>query len=59
MPFIPVSVVRHESVSHGSRTVCLSRGAECVVVRMCGCACVVVCVFGLDNNNMPALLAFL
>ena len=37
-----MSGVRRESVSHASQTVCLSRGAECVVVRMCGCACVVV-----------------
>ena len=43
--FIPVSVARRESVSHASRTVCLSRGAECVVVRTCGCACVVVHVW--------------
>ena len=43
--FIPVSVVRRESVGHGSRTVCLSRGAECVVVSMCGCACVVAYVW--------------
>ena len=31
--------------SHASRTVCLSRGAECVVVSMCGCACVVAYVW--------------
>ena len=42
---IPVSVVRRESVSRASRTVCLSRGADCVVVSMCGCACVVVYVW--------------
>ena len=34
-----------ESVSHASRTVCLSRGAECVVLSMCGCACVVAYVW--------------
>ena len=38
---IPLSVVRRESVGHASRTVCLSRGAECVVERICGCVCVV------------------
>ena len=43
--FIPVSGVRRESVSHASRTVCLSRGVECVVVRMCGGACVVAYVW--------------
>ena len=38
-------LVRRESVSHASLTVCLSRGAECVVVSMCGCACVVAYVW--------------
>ena len=57
-----MSVVRRESVSHASRTVCLSRQAECVVVSMCGCACVVAYVWFLiiicpscspfcNNNN--------
>ena len=45
-----MSVVRRESVSHASRTVCLFRGAECIVVLrgcvamwlcICGCMCVV------------------
>ena len=36
-----------ESVSHASRTICLSRGAECVVVSMCGFACVVAYVWFL------------
>ena len=40
--FIPVSEVRRESVSHASRTVCVFRGAECVVVRICGCVCAIV-----------------
>ena len=43
--FIPVSVVRRDSVSHASRTVCVFRGAECVVVRICRCVCVIVYVF--------------
>ena len=60
--FIPVSVVRRESVSHASRTVCVFRGAECVVMRICGCVCVIVYVyvrFFYNNNNMPVLLAHL
>ena len=56
--FIPVSGVRRESVSHTSGTVCVFRAAECVVVRICGCVCVVASVW-FFYNNMPALLAFL
>ena len=43
--FIPVSVIRRESVGHASRTVCVFRGAECVVVRIGGCECVVAYVW--------------
>ena len=55
-----MSGVRRESVGHASRTVCVFRGAECVVVRICGCVCVVVyvCVF-FYNKNIPTLLALL
>ena len=52
-----MSGVRRESVSHASRTVCVFRGAECVVVRICGCVCVVAYVV-FFYNNMSALLAF-
>ena len=56
--FIPVSVVRRESVGHASRTVVFSRSRmRCCVERMCGCVCVLVYVWVLINN-MPALLAF-
>ena len=52
---------RREPVSHASRTVVFRR-AECVVVGedvwLCMCGCVYV-VFDNNNNNMPALLAFL
>ena len=44
---LPASGVRCESVSHASRTICVFRGAECVVVRICGtwlCMCGSVCV---------------
>ena len=57
--FIPVSGVRRESVSYDSQTVCVFRGAQCVVVRICGCVCVIVYVCFFFDNNMPALLAFL
>ena len=48
--FIPVSVVRRESVSHASRTVVFSRSRmRCCVERMCGCVCVFVYVWVLIN----------
>ena len=38
---------------------CVSRSRmHCCVERMCGCVCVVVYVWFLMKNNMPALLAF-
>ena len=43
-------MVRHESVSHASRTVVYSRSRmRCCVERMCGCVCVLVYVWVLIN----------
>ena len=53
--FIPVSGVGRGS--HASQTVCLFRGAECVVVWR-GCVAVYVCLYmcGFDNNIMFCFL---